>query len=141
MGFNFAGIFMILAWPVLAYLGIEMARHMKPAMPNGGWFQVHRVLVLTSLFFTCVAFLLIFIAFRNNETPGLITLGDMVSAFVCLYVICARVCRCAHVCMHVCINVYVMYLYMRYVCVCIYVCIFISWLRSFQIGFYYYRMD
>ena len=91
---------MILAWPILAYLGIAVARHMKPAMPNGGWFQVHRVLVLTSLFFTCVAFLLIFIAFRNNETPGLITLGDMVSAFVCVcvYVICACVCRCAHVC-------------------------------------------
>ena len=135
---------MILAWPILAYLGIAVARHMKPAMPNGGWFQVHRVLVLTSLFFTCVAFLLIFIAFRNNETPGLITLGDMVSAFVC-------VCMCmlyVHVCVHVCINVYVMYLYMH-VCmyVCMYVCVhirvyfYISQLRSFQIGLYYYRMD
>lgn len=70
------GIFMILSWPILAYLGITMARHMKPAMPNGGWFQVHRILVLTSLFFTCLAFILIFVAFRNNDTSGLINLGD-----------------------------------------------------------------
>ena len=75
---------MILSWPILAYLGITMARHMKPAMPNGGWFQVHRILVLTSLFFTCLAFLLIFVAFRNNDTPGLINLGDTVRTFICV---------------------------------------------------------
>ena len=117
---------MILAWPILAYLGIAVARHMKPAMPNGGWFLVHRVLVLTSLFFTCVAFLLIFIAFRNNETPGLITLGDMVSVCVCMLYVRVCVCRCAHVCVHVCINVYVMYLYIH-VCmyVCAYTCVFL----------------
>ena len=69
---------MVLAWPILAYLGITMARHMKPALPNGGWFLIHRILVLTSLFFTCLGFLLIFVAFRNNDTRGLITLGDMV---------------------------------------------------------------
>ena len=143
---------MILAWPILAYLGIAMARHMKPAMPNGGWFQVHRVLVLTSLFFTCVAFLLIFIAFRNNETPGLITLGDMVSTFVCVVcvcVVCACVCCmcmcvsvCACVCVYVCICVYIMYLYMHvYMCVHIRVYFYISQLRSFQIEFYCYRMD
>ena len=69
---------MMLAWPILAYLGISMARHMKPALPNGGWFQIHRILVLTSLFFTCLGFLLIFVAFHNNDTRGLITLGDVV---------------------------------------------------------------
>ena len=83
---------MVLAWPVLAYLGITMARHMKPALPNGGWFHVHRILVLTSLFFTCLAFLLIFVAFHNNNTRGLITLGDVVRVLFsvpsCVYMFC-----------------------------------------------------
>lgn len=70
---------MVFAWPVLAWLGIGMARHMKPALPNGGWFLLHRVLVISSLFFTCLSFALIFIAFRNTEIRGLITLGSMVS--------------------------------------------------------------
>jgi len=72
---------MIVAWPVLAYLGITTARNMKPAFPNGGWFLAHRILVLSSLFFTSVAFLLIFVAFRNAPTRGLITLGDLVSVY------------------------------------------------------------
>ena len=79
---------MIFAWPILAYLGISMARHMKPALPNGGWFHIHRILVLTSLFFTCLAFLLIFVAFRNNDTRGLITLGNMVRIFLCCVCVC-----------------------------------------------------
>ena len=70
---------MVVAWPVLAYLGITMARHMKPALPNGGWFHLHRILVISSLCFTCLAFLLIFVAFRNAPTRGLITLGENVS--------------------------------------------------------------
>jgi len=70
---------MIVAWPVLAFLGISMARHMKPVFPNGGWFLGHRILVLSSLFFTSLAFILIFVAFRNAPTRGLITLGDLVS--------------------------------------------------------------
>ena len=70
---------MIFAWPVLAWLGIGMARHMKPALPNGGWFLLHRILVISSLVFTCISFALIFIAFRNTEVRGLITLGDLVS--------------------------------------------------------------
>ena len=131
---------MILAWPILAYLGIAMARYMKPALPNGRWFQAHRVLVLTSLFFTCVAFLLIFVAFRNNETPGLITLGDMVRLFIplcvcvrmCVYVYvywcayvyvywCAYVCVCVCVCVHMCICVFVCIC----VCTCVYVCAYV----------------
>lgn len=75
----FVGILMVFAWPILAWLGIGMARHMKPALPNGGWFLLHRVLVCTSLFFTCLSFGLIFIAFRNTEIRGLITLGSIVS--------------------------------------------------------------
>lgn len=70
---------MIFAWPILAWLGIGMARHMKPALPNGGWFLLHRILVISSLVFTCISFALIFIAFRNTEVRGLITLGDLVS--------------------------------------------------------------
>lgn len=70
---------MIFAWPILAWLGIGMARHMKPALPNGGWFLLHRILVISSLVFTCISFALIFIAFRNTEIRGLITLGDLVS--------------------------------------------------------------
>jgi len=92
--FNFIGILMVLAWPILAYLGITMARHMKPALPNGEWFQIHRILVLTSLFFTCVAFILIFVAYRNNDTRGLITLGDIVSLCVqCIHMNLYFYCR------------------------------------------------
>jgi len=78
VGYNI-GVFMIVAWPVLAYLGITMARYMKPALPNGGWFHLHRILVISSLCFTFPAFMLIFIAFRNAPTRGLINLGDTVS--------------------------------------------------------------
>lgn len=83
---------MVLAWPVLAWLGIGMARHMKPALPNGGWFLLHRILVISSLFVTCLSFALIFIAFRNTDIRGLITLGEIVS--VC--------CECYGVCHHMC---------------------------------------
>ena len=88
--FSYAGILMVFAWPVLAWLGIGMARHMKPALPNGGWFLLHRILVISSLFFTCVSFGLIFIAFRNTEIRGLISLGDIVSSY--LYFVCHYVC-------------------------------------------------
>ena len=67
---------MIVAWPVLAYIGIAMVCHMKPALPNGGY----RALVLASLCFTCLAFSAILVAFCNAPTWGLITLGDLVSA-------------------------------------------------------------
>ena len=80
---------MILAWPILAYLGITMARHMKPALPNGGWFQMHRFLMLTSLLFTCLGFVSIFFAFRNNNTRGLINLGDVVRHCVFIYALCS----------------------------------------------------
>ena len=70
---------MIVAWPFLAYMGKFMAAHMKPALPNGGWFQVHRIFMIMALFFACVGFLLIFVAFRNAPTRGLITLGELVS--------------------------------------------------------------
>ena len=34
------GILMIIAWPVLAVTGIFFAAWMRPALPNGEWFQV-----------------------------------------------------------------------------------------------------
>ena len=34
------GILMIIAWPVLAVTAIFFAAWMKPALPNGEWFQV-----------------------------------------------------------------------------------------------------
>ena len=34
------GILMLLAWPLLALSGIFFASWMKPALPNGEWFQV-----------------------------------------------------------------------------------------------------
>ena len=35
------GILMIIAWPLLALCGIFFASWMRPALPNGEWFQVH----------------------------------------------------------------------------------------------------
>ena len=34
------GILMIIAWPLLAVCGIFFASWMRPALPNGEWFQV-----------------------------------------------------------------------------------------------------
>ena len=71
------GIFMIIAWPVLAVTAIFFAAWMRPALPNGEWFQVHRALMLASLFMGVVGFILIFAAQYNRPTdPGLINLGE-----------------------------------------------------------------
>lgn len=37
---RFHGILMIVAWPLLALCGIFFAAWMRPALPNGEWFQV-----------------------------------------------------------------------------------------------------
>ncbi len=34
------GVFMIIAWPLLAVTAIFFATFMRPALPNGEWFQV-----------------------------------------------------------------------------------------------------
>ena len=34
------GILMLIAWPLLAFTAIFFAAWMKPALPNGEWFQV-----------------------------------------------------------------------------------------------------
>ena len=36
----FTGILMIISWPVLVVAAIFFAAWMKPALPNGEWFQV-----------------------------------------------------------------------------------------------------
>ena len=81
------GILMIIAWPVLAVMGIFFAAWMRPALPNGEWFQVHRAFMLASLLFGIVGFILIFAAQYNRPSnPGLINLGDgFVSIPVSLY--------------------------------------------------------
>ncbi len=37
------GIFMIIAWPLLAGIAIFFAMFMRPALPNGEWFQVSSI--------------------------------------------------------------------------------------------------
>ncbi|KAL5483811.1 hypothetical protein EMCRGX_G020226 [Ephydatia muelleri] len=65
---------MVVAWPVLAVMGIFFAAWMKPALPKAEWFQVHRAAMLVSLFLGGVAFLLIFVAKRG--TRGLVSFID-----------------------------------------------------------------
>ena len=36
---------MILSWPVLVVAAIFFAAWMKPALPNGEWFQVHYITI------------------------------------------------------------------------------------------------
>ena len=37
------GVLMVVAWPVLAVIGIFFAAWMKPVLPNGRWFQVRQM--------------------------------------------------------------------------------------------------
>ena len=37
------GILMLIAWPLLAVSGIFFAAWMRPALPNGEWFQVQYI--------------------------------------------------------------------------------------------------
>ena len=70
------GILMLIAWPLMAVLAIFFAAWMRPALPNGEWFQIHRFLMTGSIVVGVVGFVLIFIANRNNSPPGLINLGS-----------------------------------------------------------------
>jgi hypothetical protein len=38
------GILMLIAWPLLAVSGIFFAAWMRPALPNGEWFQVNIII-------------------------------------------------------------------------------------------------
>ncbi len=70
------GILMLIAWPFMAVTAIFFAAWMRPALPNGQWFQIHRFVMSGSILVGLVGFVLIFIANRNNSPPGLITLGS-----------------------------------------------------------------
>jgi hypothetical protein len=71
------GILMIIAWPLLVVTAIFFAAWMKPALPNGEWFQIHRIFMIVSLFATALGFILIFVANAQNITvsTGLISFG------------------------------------------------------------------
>ena len=71
------GILMTIAWPLMAVTAIFFAAWMRPALPNGEWFQFHRFFMLGSIFVAIIGFVLIFVANRNREPyPGLIPLGS-----------------------------------------------------------------
>ncbi|XP_064386736.1 putative ferric-chelate reductase 1 isoform X3 [Halichondria panicea] len=77
------GIFMIIAWPLLATIGIFFATFMRPALPNGEWFQVHRVLMLISLVITLIGFILIFVGLMGPvNTSGNLNLAHMIIGIV-----------------------------------------------------------
>ncbi|XP_019851673.1 PREDICTED: uncharacterized protein LOC100636115 isoform X9 [Amphimedon queenslandica] len=70
------GILMIVAWPLLVVSAIFFALWMKPALPNGEWFQIHRAFMIVSLFLTALGFIFIFVANAKNPgapSPGLIS--------------------------------------------------------------------
>ena len=56
---------------------VFFAAWMKPALPKA-WFYIHLVLMSTSLIIALIAFMLIFIANKDNPTPGLINLHGCV---------------------------------------------------------------
>ena len=64
---------MIISWILLATSGVFFASWMKPTLPNGEWFQVHRGLMIGSLFVGALGFVLAFVAnAKGTTTPGLI---------------------------------------------------------------------
>ena len=69
------GILMMITWPILVNTAIFFASFMRPALPNGKWFQVHRGLMIGALFIGALAFMLAFISQLRSSTPGLVDLG------------------------------------------------------------------
>ena len=57
------GILMLIAWPLLAVSGIFFAAWMRPALPNGEWFQVCRQKINGKMHinkdFQCILFALV----------------------------------------------------------------------------------
>ena len=80
------GIFMWIAWPVLACTGIFFAVWMRGVLPNGEWFQVHRALMLSSLVFAVMGIVAIIAAqYRSVPTRGIINFRDNVRYFLYLF--------------------------------------------------------
>ena len=82
---QYTGILMIRSWPLLVVAAIFFTAWMKPALPNGEWFQVycrakahlytpvfhfffqfHRTFMLAALILTAVGFILVFVASTQN---------------------------------------------------------------------------
>lgn len=72
------GIFMVIAYPVLMVTAAFFAAWMKPSLPKL-WFPIHVSLMITSLATGLLAFALVFIANKDNPTPGIINLKDCVN--------------------------------------------------------------
>ncbi|XP_063284398.1 ferric-chelate reductase 1 isoform X1 [Pelobates fuscus] len=64
---KFHGALMFMAWMTTVSIGVIVARFFKPVWPNSSlfgqqvWFQVHRILMVTTVILTCVAFVLPFL--------------------------------------------------------------------------------
>lgn len=71
------GILMVIAYPLLLVTAVFFASWMKQALPKA-WFHIHRVLMIISLCCSLLGFMLVFIANKDNATPGLINLNDCV---------------------------------------------------------------
>ena len=68
------GAAMLIAWLLLVNIGTFFASYMRPALPNGGWFQVHRVVMVIALLLSAAGFVLIFVSQYQNTIPGLINI-------------------------------------------------------------------
>ncbi|XP_069088244.1 ferric-chelate reductase 1 isoform X1 [Pleurodeles waltl] len=61
------GALMFVAWMTLVSIGVLVARFFKPVWPDGTifgekiWFQVHRILMVSTVLLTCTAFVLPFL--------------------------------------------------------------------------------
>ncbi len=54
------------------------ALFMRPALPNGEWFQAHRALMVMSLIVGLLGFFFIFVAqYRRQPNPGLINFNSV----------------------------------------------------------------
>jgi len=71
------GILMWVAWPVLACTGIFFALWMRPVLPNGEWFQVHRALMLSSLVVASLGIVVIFASqYRSKPMRWIVNFKD-----------------------------------------------------------------
>lgn len=76
---------MIIAWPLLAIIGIFFSTWTRPFLSRGRWFQIHRILMICSLVVAVVGVILVFIANKDNDIPGLIELRSCVSIDTYIY--------------------------------------------------------
>jgi len=56
------GIFMFLGWGLCAPSGVWVARYMRPAAPDGGWFPAHKWLQIVGMVFSWAGFITIWLA-------------------------------------------------------------------------------